>query len=209
MRYNGAMRNGLLIFIALIAFGALHSILASHTAKALAQRLVGAAFATMTYRLFFNFIAALTVLPSLYLVWTLPDREVYRLPEPVNYVALLIQALAVLGLIYALYQLDFFFFLGIRQVIEPPHTSIDATSTAQLVTSGLHRYVRHPLYTTSLIILYLTSPMTINWLAFAVSCNVYFFLGSIFEERKLVREFGAAYRDYQQRVPRLLPRPWR
>ena len=50
--------------------------------------------------------------------------------------------------------------------------------------------------------------MSLNWLAFAVSCNVYFFIGSIFEERKLVREFGDAYRAYQQRVPRLLPRPW-
>ncbi len=45
--------------------------------------------------------------------------------------------------------------------------------------------------------------------ALTQSCNVYFFVGSIFEERKLVREFGAAYRAYQQRVPRLLPRPWR
>ena len=94
-------------------------------------------------------------------------------------------------------------------MIDPPHTSIDSTSTAQLVTDGLHRYVRHPLYTTSLIILYLISPMSLNWLAFAVSCHVYFYLGSIFEERKLVREFGVAYRVYQQRVPRLVPQPWR
>jgi protein-S-isoprenylcysteine O-methyltransferase Ste14 len=51
--------------------------------------------------------------------------------------------------------------------------------------------------------------MSLNGLAVAVSCHIYFFIGSIFEERKLVREFGAAYRAYQQRVPRLMPRPWR
>jgi protein-S-isoprenylcysteine O-methyltransferase Ste14 len=87
--------------------------------------------------------------------------------------------------------------------------SIESTSTPRLVTNGLHRLVRHPLYTTSLIVLYLASPMSLNWLAFAISCHAYFFVGSIFEERKLVREFGIAYRAYQQRVPRLLPRPWR
>jgi protein-S-isoprenylcysteine O-methyltransferase Ste14 len=70
--------------------------------------------------------------------------------------------------------------------------SIGSASTWQLVTDGLHRLVRHPLYTTSLIVLYLASPMSLNGLAFAVSCNVYFFIGVFFEERKLVREFGDA-----------------
>jgi protein-S-isoprenylcysteine O-methyltransferase Ste14 len=48
--------------------------------------------------------------------------------------------------------------------------------------------------------------MTLNRLALAVGVHVYFWIGSIFEERKLVREFGDTYRDYQRRVPRLLPR---
>jgi protein-S-isoprenylcysteine O-methyltransferase Ste14 len=203
------MLNAVLIFVTLMAFGAIHSAFASHTAKALAQRIVGADFAAWVYRLFFNFSAVLTVLPVMYLVWTLPDHVLYRFPEPLNYLAVALQALTVLGMLYALYQMDFLFFAGLRQLIDPLHTSIESTSTAQLVTHGLHRYVRHPLYTTSLIILYLASPMSVNWLAFAVSCNVYFCLGSIFEERKLLREFGDAYRAYQQRVPRLLPRPWR
>jgi protein-S-isoprenylcysteine O-methyltransferase Ste14 len=85
---------------------------------------------------------------------------------------------------------------------------LNSTSTARLVTAGLHRYVRHPLYTTSLIVLYLVSPMTVNRLAFVIGVHLYFFVGSIFEERKLVCEFGEAYRQYQRKVPRLLPRPW-
>jgi protein-S-isoprenylcysteine O-methyltransferase Ste14 len=50
--------------------------------------------------------------------------------------------------------------------------------------------------------------MTLNRLALVAGVHVYFWIGSIFEERKLVREFGDAYRDYQHRVPRLLPRWW-
>ncbi len=207
------MLNVLLIFITLMAFGVVHSLLASHTAKQFAQRLLGRNVATATYRLIFNVLAFATVLPALSLVFRLPDRELYRLPAPWDSIALGLQALAALGLIYSVYQMDAWFFLGVRQLGEPPQMgvrySIDSTSTPQLVTNGLHRFVRHPLYTASLIVLYLISPMSLNWLAFALGCNVYFFVGSIFEERKLVREFGDAYRAYQQRVPRLLPRPWR
>ncbi len=189
-----------------MAFGLIHSLLASHAAKAAVQRLLGHNIATATYRLLYNVAAFITILPALYLVFRLPDHELYRLPEPLNSVAWGIKVVAVLGLVYAVYQMDAWFFLGLRQLGEP--SSIDSTSTAQLVTIGLYRSVRHPLYTLSLIVLYLTSPMSVNWLAFAVSCNLYFYLGSIFEERKLVREFGEAYRTYQQQVPRLLPRPW-
>ena len=105
--------------------------------------------------------------------------------------------------------MDAWFFLGLRQLGEPPQLgvrhSIDSTSTPRLVTNGLHRFTRHPLYTTSLIVLYLASPMSLNWLAFAISCNAYFFIGSIFEERKLVREFGAAYRAFSSVFPACCP----
>jgi protein-S-isoprenylcysteine O-methyltransferase Ste14 len=206
------MLNFFLIFLTLMAFGVVHSVLASHDVKLLAQRLLGRNVATATYRLLYNVLAFITLLPALLLVFRLPDRELYRFPAPWDSIALGLQVLAGVGLLYSVYQLDAWFFLGVRQLGEPPQLgvrySIDATSTPQLVTNGLHRFVRHPLYTTSLIVLYLASPMSLNWLAFAIGCNVYFFAGSIFEERKLVREFGAAYRFYQQRVPRLLPRPW-
>ena len=207
------MLNAIFIFLTLIAFGAVHSLLASHGAKVFAQRLLGPNVASATYRLLFNVLAFATLLPELYLVFRLPDRELYRFPAPWDSIALGLQVLAGAGLLYSVYQMDAWFFLGLRQLGEPPQLgvrySIDSTSTPQLVTDGLHRFVRHPLYTTSLMVLYLASPMSLNWLAFAISCNVYFFAGSIFEERKLVGEFGASYRAYQQRVPRLLPHPWR
>ena len=129
---------------------------------------------------------------------------------PLAVLALGVQALGALILAYSIYQLDFPHFAGLRQWagwlkrIET-HSESD-TSTSRLVVDGLHRYVRHPLYTSSLIVLWLISPMTVNRLAFVAGATVYLYVGSIFEERKLVAEFGDAYRAYQQRVPRLLPR---
>ncbi|MFN8598132.1 MAG: isoprenylcysteine carboxylmethyltransferase family protein [Anaerolineae bacterium] len=197
------------IWAALVIFGVIHTALASHGAKMLARRVLGDHIADATYRLIFNALALISFGPAAYLMVTLPDRELYRLPAPLDSIALLIQGVAALGLIYAAYQMDWMFFLGLRQFVEPPpNTTIDSTSTSHLVTDGLHRFVRHPLYTFSLVVLYLVSPMTLNRLALVVGAHVYFFVGSIFEERKLVREFGDAYRDYQRRVPRLVPRLW-
>ena len=198
------------IFLLVVAFGALHSCLASSRAKALARRLAGARFVSGGYRAGYNLLAAISLAPAAALIVAAPDREVYRLPLPLSIFALAIQALAAIGIVYSVYQLDVWHFSGLRQLAgwlsgRQVHSASD-TSANRLVVDGLHRFVRHPLYACSLVLLWLMSPMTANWLAFACGATAYFYVGSIFEERKLVAEFGDAYRDYQKRVPRLVPR---
>ncbi len=199
-----------LILGALLGFALIHSLLASRTAKALAWRLLGERQGRRWYRLLYNALAIVSLLPALALLVTLPDRELYHIPPPFSVLALGVQALAVAGMAYSIYQLDFLHFAGLRQLagwINRAEARAESdTSASRLVVDGLHRYVRHPLYTSSLIALWLISPMTVNRLAFAVGITLYFYVGSIFEERKLVMEFGEAYRAHQRRVPRLVPR---
>ena len=37
---------------------------------------------------------------------------------------------------------------------------------------------------------------------------LYFYVGTFFEERRMVETFGEEYRNYQKRVPRFLPARW-
>jgi protein-S-isoprenylcysteine O-methyltransferase Ste14 len=74
-----------------------------------------------------------------------------------------------------------------------------------LVIHGLYRFVRHPLYTFSLSILWLSSSMTINSFIVYGALTIYVLIGIIFEERKLMREFGQKYADYKSMTPMLLP----
>ena len=47
--------------------------------------------------------------------------------------------------------------------------------------------------------------MTVNLLVLNLGLTIYLVVGAIYEERKLVREFGDLYVDYQKRVPMLIP----
>lgn len=69
---------------------------------------------------------------------------------------------------------------------------------------GLYRYSRHPMYVGLLLLLWLRPSMTEGGLLLALVLSIYLAVGMEFEERKLVRELGEPYRDYQRRVRRLL-----
>jgi protein-S-isoprenylcysteine O-methyltransferase Ste14 len=90
--------------------------------------------------------------------------------------------------------------------------NVTATSlpraTATLVTTGPYRWIRHPMYTTVLILVTAVTLLTAN-LAIAFSGLAMFALlaaRSRLEERRLEEKFGDAYRAYQRRTGRFLPR---
>ncbi len=94
-------------------------------------------------------------------------------------------------------------FLGLQQLVAGP------SDESELVTDGLYRWVRHPLYTAGLLFIWLLPVMSTSLLALNLGLTAYIYIGSIFEERKLLRELGPAYAEYQRQVPRLIPLPWR
>lgn len=74
--------------------------------------------------------------------------------------------------------------------------------------SPLHRHVRHPWYALGLVLIW-TRDMNAPLLISALAITLYLILGSRLEEKKLEAHFGAAYRDYKDKVPALLPLPWK
>jgi protein-S-isoprenylcysteine O-methyltransferase Ste14 len=139
------------------------------------------------------------------LAW-LPDRVLYTLPAPWLWFALLGQLVALIGILYGLWLTNIWQFLGLCQLLDMPVVRRE-NCTPPLVVSGLYRWVRHPLYFWGLVFIWLTPQMTVNRLALVVGFSVYLYIGTFFEERRLVEEFGDDYREYQRQVPRLIP--WR
>lgn len=184
-----------------ILWAVVHSLTATPRAKAFSARLFGQPATDRFYRLVYNIFSALTILPILGLLVLLPDQFLYRIPTPWLYLTLALQALAALLALVGVLQTGALNFIGLAQLIrnQPP-------ATPKLTVHGLYRYVRHPLYTASLIILWLTPEMTLNRLILWSIFTLYFIIGAAFEERKLLREFGQQYADYKAKTPMLLPR---
>ncbi len=189
-----------IILVAMLLYGVVHSILAALSFKARLRQWLGA-HTDRWYRLFYNVFATLSLLPVLALPALLPDRTLYRIPAPWSYLAMAGQVAAALMLIVALLQTDVLAFIGLRQLLEGPKPG----GKGKLVVKGFYRWVRHPLYTAGLIFIWLTPTMTANLLALYAGVTIYIVIGALFEERKLLHEFGEEYKSYRQRTPMLIP----
>lgn len=188
-----------IIIVSVLIYGFVHSLLATLAAKARAKEWFGPG-TDRWYRLAYNIFGILTFLPILALTAGLPSERLYLIPTPWSYVTLAGQLLALLGLGIGLLQTGIWSFLGFEQMLNPSQDE-----PVQMVTGGLYRWVRHPLYTAGLVFIWLTPIMTSNLLALNIGLTIYLALGAIYEERKLVRELGETYIDYQQRTPMIIP----
>ncbi len=179
-------------------WGIVHSITASLEAKEWINRTFGDA-GMRFYRLAFNLFSIISFAPILLLMAILPDNVLYRVPAPWMYLFLAGQLTAGVLLIIGVLQTDTLSFVGLRQLIEGERR------TSSLVTGGLYRWVRHPLYTSGLLFIWLSPVMSQNSLVVIVAATIYIIVGALFEERKLKREFGREYEEYRSKTPMLIP----
>lgn len=74
-----------------------------------------------------------------------------------------------------------------------------------LTIEGPYKFVRHPLYFFSLMMIWSSPDISADRLLFNLLWTAWIFLGTWLEEIDLVEDFGETYRDYQKSVPMLLP----
>jgi protein-S-isoprenylcysteine O-methyltransferase Ste14 len=186
------------LILAVIVWGIVHSIMASLGFKESLRRALGNGFMKY-YRLLYNVFSVVSFAPILYLMVVLPNKDFYQVPNPWNFVMLAGQGLSLILLFVAVLQTDTLSFVGLRQLFEDE-------KPGRLVKSGFYSLMRHPLYTFSLLFLWLSSSVTVNSFIVYVSLTVYILIGAYFEERKLLREFGQEYADYKSATPMIVPR---
>jgi protein-S-isoprenylcysteine O-methyltransferase Ste14 len=192
-----------ILLFAWFVYFALHSVLASLTVKRwLAARRPEFMPA---YRIGFNTIAVLGLLPILWLLFSYPGPVVWRWAGLSASIANGLALAAVAGVFYTLRDYDGSEFLGLRQWLNQTRTVEDQEC---FHVSPAHRFVRHPWYFFSLVIIW-TRDMSAAMLLSAVVMTAYFIVGSRMEERKLIAYHGERYRRYMGKVAGLVPLPWK
>ncbi len=79
--------------------------------------------------------------------------------------------------------------------------------TTALVSTGIYRYIRHPLYSSLLLLawgIFFKSPSPAGF-ALAAAATAFLFATALADEAECRRFFGSDYADYMQRTKRFLP----
>jgi protein-S-isoprenylcysteine O-methyltransferase Ste14 len=157
------------------------------------------------YRLTFNLQAILCLIPPVGYMWSLSTPPLWEWRGITAWVAYGLSLLALIGFVWSLRYYDGKEFLGVRQI----HLRIQQVEDQERFhISPLHRYVRHPWYSLGLVLIW-SQEMDPARLLSACLITGYFIIGSRIEEVKLLRYHGERYRIYRDKVPALIPRPWR
>ncbi len=188
----------------LVTWCTLHSALISNSVISWIQRNTGRHH--RFYRLFFNIFATASFLPILYYFETLPTELLFRWDGELRIVQFSLIALSLYLFIAGARRYDAFQFLGLQQLFSnSTHKMLN--KSGKLDVAGLHKIIRHPWYSGSIIIIWARN-LDSSALIQNIILTCYLIIGTYLEERKLLMEFGQEYRDYQQRVSMLLPAKW-
>lgn len=186
-------------------FAIIHSWLAGQNIKQAIRRRVGDQAYHGFFRIAYNTLAIVTLAPIFWLILRQPGPVIWHVEGIGQILLLIIQLAGVIGVAVSLLQIDTLRFAGIRQVISYLRGETLPRPDEALKMDGVYGLVRHPLYLFSLVTIWPMATMTAALLAFNIGTTVYFVVGSLMEERRLVTGFGKIYEQYQQRVPWLIP----
>lgn len=182
--------------LAWLVFGLVHSVLAGQSAKAIFKYILGS-----KYRLTYNVLAVITfglaAWVGLMVFQSTPDIEWG------GHAKVWLGIIGISGWVLLIIAASGY---DMRRFIGVPQATRNSSEDEPLRTDGLHRYVRHPLYSAVFLIL-IGGAWTQFGLATALFGSFYVIIGTWSEERKLVTLYGQDYIDYRRKVPAFIP--WR
>jgi protein-S-isoprenylcysteine O-methyltransferase Ste14 len=143
-------------------------------------------------------------LALLFALWRPLLATVWRVSGPATLALWALFALGWTIVLLSTFMIGHFELFGLRQVWLAMRDR--ATPTDRMRTPLLYGFVRHPIMAGFLIAFWATPVMTAGHLLFALATTGYILVAVQLEERDLIRQFGAAYRDYRARVPAFVPR---
>lgn len=188
------MLDYFILFVSWVIYFFLHSVLASNHVK---DQLIGKVFAnTRSYRLFYAVVSTAGLLVILVIQLYLPSQSIIENNSWTQFAGLMFATFGLLIIKASFRYISLKSFIG-----------LETEKEIELIRRGLHRKVRHPIYSGTILLaigavfFVPTDLMVIS----ALSIFVYLPLGIMFEEEKLVKIYGVEYLTYKKTTPSILP----
>jgi protein-S-isoprenylcysteine O-methyltransferase Ste14 len=186
-----------LLILFWIIYYIVHSVLAATSVKMFFKKTLGKYF--RYYRLAYSIFVTITLLWLLYYQYSFQSPLLIR-SITLKYFSFLLLVLPGILIMFISIKKYFLLLSGVRSIF----TSMPA---AELKADGIHRYVRHPLYSGTILFvwgLFFIFPLLNNLIA-VILLTLYVLIGISFEEKKLINEFGEKYDEYISKVPKMIP----
>jgi methanethiol S-methyltransferase len=187
-----------------ILFCALHSGLISITFTSFIKQKIGDSY--RFYRLFYNIFSIATLIPVLIYTASIKQPPFFVWSGyllPFKYALL---SVGILCFVMGSRRYNFAQFAGIAQIKEGTNNNL-INKTGKLSSRGILGVVRHPFYA-GIFPLIWSNDLDVTALITNIILSGYVVIGTLLEERKLIAEFGDAYRAYQKKVSMLFPLKW-
>ena len=194
----------LILAILWIAFCALHSGLISITFTNFLKQKIGDSY--RFYRLFYNIFSIVTLIPVLIYTVSIRQQPFFAWTGYLLPVKDVLFFIGIICFVAGARHYSFSQFSGIAQIKEGANHNL-INETGELSSRGILGVVRHPFYA-GIFPLIWSSNLDTPTLIVNIILSIYVVIGTLLEERKLIEEFGDAYREYQQKVSMLFPLKW-
>ncbi len=148
-------------------------------------------------------IASGIVLLLVILLWQTSAQTVITASGLLRWSLRAVFFLSLLGFYWGVKALRFFDPFGLRPIFNRLRGR--NPKPMPITVAGPYRWVRHPLYLLMILMIWSCPDLPRDRLLFNLLWTVWIVIGSHFEEIDLIVEFGDAYREYQKRVPMLVP----
>ena len=180
-----------------IIFGALHSVLATDNIKDFIHTLMQRNF--KFYRLSYSIIATTMITYVLFLNFSIESILLWKPTTPEKIASIITGVIGLSAMIICIRK--YFFDLSGVNVFSRK------VSENKLQVNGLNKYVRHPLYSATVLFawsFFFFQPLLSNLIS-CICISLYTLVGIYFEEQKLIKTFGNDYKEYAAKVPMIIP----
>ena len=148
-------------------------------------------------------IASGICLYGVILFWQASELTIVSVSEPLRSGMRALFLIALGGIIWSNLVLRSFDIFGLRAIRY--HLRGLPQPVTLFTEQGPYRWVRHPQYFCILVMIWSYPDLTADRLLFNILWSTWIAVGTVLEERDLTASIGRQYREYQSRVPMLIP----